>query len=409
MSGSNNPDPIITLALLFGVLAIGCLVFWHFFGHQVLFVLSWIRYGELFVVNIFSGQYDSCLEWLTRAKPGVVNTSGDMLALTQQCFGASYLGSLPREELLDYFALTGRSLSSVEGMVGYYLRIPLALAFGGMWVYIIYFSPRNKFRTKYNLESFIKVQSKTWPVISPIVNFNPIKSSARIPGSPIPDKLPMFAEPLSPEEWISFHRIPVTNGIADREATRRALLLQLGPRWNGIEGQPAHVQALFASFALKGTQKRDESDALLGKFAPHWSESGGFALPGEIMDEVRKINKDEAAGGKALQIAANFAFRTTALLGTLKWARSMGGVLAPAQFLWLRGTDRTLWYALNNLGRRSYHAEGAGALAHFMAEQNANKPLPIPRVDTAIVTLNQYLASSGQPIPPREGDAAKAT
>jgi intracellular multiplication protein IcmP len=88
----------------------------------------------------------------------------------------------------------------------------------------------------------------------------------------------------------------------------------------------------------------------------------------------------------------------------------MGGVLAPAQFLWLRGVDRNLWYALNNLGRRSFHSEGMGAMAHFMAEQAAKKPLPIPRVDTAIITLNQFLSDPEKrsiPIPPREGDATK--
>jgi intracellular multiplication protein IcmP len=86
----------------------------------------------------------------------------------------------------------------------------------------------------------------------------------------------------------------------------------------------------------------------------------------------------------------------------------MGGVLAPAQFLWLRAEDRNLWYPLNNLGRRSFHAEGAGAMAHYLAEQAADKPLPIPRIDTAIVTLNQYLAANAVSIPPREGGSGKA-
>ena len=50
-------------------------------------------------------------------------------------------------------------------------------------------------------------------------------------------------------------------------------------------------------------------------------------------------------------------------------------------------------------------------MAHYMAEQAAKKPLPIPRIDTAIVTLNQFLSDSEKrsiPIPPREGDKAKA-
>jgi intracellular multiplication protein IcmP len=272
----------------------------------------------------------------------------------------------------------------------------------------MFFSPRNKFSTRHTLESFIKTQAKMWPVITPIVNFNPVKSSARTPGDPVPDKLPLFAEALSPEEWIAWHRIPVTNGIADREATRRAFLLQLGPRWQGLTGLPNYALALLATFALKGTQRRDQSDELLGKLSLGWTPEKGFWMEPAVAAEVEKIVHDPQTGGKALEIAAHHAYRATALLGALRWARTMGGVLAPAQFLWLRGTDRTLWYVLNNLGRRSFHSEGAGALAHFMAEQNAGKPLPIPRIDTAIVTLNQYLAESGQKIPPREGDSIPA-
>ena len=68
----------------------------------------------------------------------------------------------------------------------------------------------------------------------------------------------------------------------------------------------------------------------------------------------------------------------------------------------MRGADRALWYPLNNLGRRAFHSEGAGAMAHFMAEEAAQKPLPMPRLDTAIVTINQYLAQTAAKIPPRE-------
>ena len=49
------------------------------------------------------------------------------------------------------------------------------------------------------------------------------------------------------------------------------------------------------------------------------------------------------------------------------------------------------------------------ALAHFMAETNAKKPLPIARIDTALTTINQHLAERGQPIPPREGENTKAS
>ena len=197
----------------------------------------------------------------------------------------------------------------------------------------------------------------------------------------------------------------MTNGIPDREAARRALLLQLGPRWNGIEGQPSHIRALYAAFALKGVQKREESDDLLGRLSTCWTLGKGFKMTADIAAEIEKLVRDPAVGGEANKIAAQHAYRTTAMLGVLKWGRWMGGVLASAQFLWVRAADRGLWYPLNNLGRRSFHVEGSGAIAHFMAEQNAKKPLSIPRIDTAIVALNQFLADPERhpmPVPPRE-------
>jgi intracellular multiplication protein IcmP len=414
MSNAQNrgPDPLVTLVLVFVVLALGAAIFWHVFRVQILEGLRWLRLGELWLVGLFSHQQDRCFQWLQHASTRAGEAPSPlMIGMTYDCFGSSFMASLPTAEKANYYALTGISMGAIEEKATSLIRWPLAAAFAAVAVYVTYVSPRGKFRTKHSLESFIKTQAKMWPVIAPIVDFNPIKSSARIPGSMVPDKLPLFAEALSPEEWISWHRIQLTNGVVDREAARRALLLQLGPRWNGIQDLPLYFQALFAAFALKGAQKREESDEFLGKISLCWSAKNGFHLTPSLAAEVHKILADPALGGKAVEQAALYAYRTTAMVGVLRWARTMGGVLAPGQFVWLRGTDRNLWYALNNLGRRSFHSEGMGAMAHFMAEQAAKKPLPIPRVDTAIVTLNQFLSDPEKrsiPIPPREGDNAKS-
>jgi intracellular multiplication protein IcmP len=428
MSKKDEPDTMWTMALIAGLLILAAALIWHLFRIPILEGLRWLRLAELWVVGLFTHQQDSCMQWLLHASTREINTSPEFVGMTYDCFGPNYIASLPDADTTssmgsltqmvtptpiikkEFFALTGTSMGVIEQRATSYLRWPLVAVFAGLAVYVSMISPRAKFRTKHNLESFIKIQSTMWPVITPIVDFNPIKSSARIPGDIIPDTLPVFAEALSPEEWISYHRIPVTNGVIDREAARRALLLQLGPRWNGPEGLPPYLRALFAAFALKGGQKREESDEFLGKLATCWNVKTGFQATPEVMAETEKILADPKMGGKAVAEAAAHAYRTTAMIGVLRWARSLGGVLAPGQFVWLRATDRNLWYALNNLGRRSFHSEGMGAMAHFLAEQAAKKSLPVPRVDTAIVTVNQYLADPEKrsiPIPPREGDETK--
>jgi len=381
---------------------------WYLCRYPILEILRWLRWAEALLVTPFGGdQISACRQWLSLVRLDDENPSREVVRWTQSCFGSS---TLSQPNNMYFYGLDGVSIYAVEAIIAPYFRWIYAGIFGWIVVHIFYFSPHMKFKTRHTLESFIKAQAKMWPIIRPIVDFDPAKSSARIPGSEVPDKLPLFAEALSPEEWIAWQRIPVVNGVPDREAARRAFLLQLGPRWNGIDGLPPYMVALLAAFALKGVQRRDESDALLGKIALAWTAKGGFNASGELMGEIKRLMRDPEVGGKIIEITDQHAFRTTAMLGALRWARWMGGVLASSQFLWLRGVDRGLWYPLNNLGRRSFHIEGAGALAHFMAEQAAKKPLPIPRIDTAIVTLNKFLSDSERPslpIPSREGDRKK--
>ncbi len=407
--GKADIDPTWQLMLFLGLLLGVFWLIWHFFSPQLLEGLRWLRIAELWTFGFYDERARGCAKWLFNAKVSLdAMPSNDAYRWANVCFGAEQLRAMPVRSSILYYNITDTSMTFVREYAQRFIRWPAVLVCLGFAVHAIFFSVRNKFKNKYNLETFIKAQAEMWPVISPVINFNPAKHSARIPGQEVPDKLPPFAEALSPEEWVSFNRIKVTNGIPEREAVRRALVSQLGPRWVDHENLPPHVAGLYAAFALKGAQKREECDELLGKLAKSWSLEGGFKMSPELAAEVKKAIKDPNIGGKAAEVAGKHAWRATALLGVLKWGRFMGGVLAPGQFVWLRAEDRALWYPLNNLGRRSFLSEGAGAMAHFMAEEAAKKALPVPRVDTAIVTLNQYLASTSAQIPPREEPKTKA-
>lgn len=406
MSGAKSDEDPTWHLMLYGValFALGWLI-WHIFRTELLEIVRYLRLAELWFINLFerSQQYQSCINWLRYADVGNTVSNTETYGWAALCFGSANLAGLGPEQAVLYDSITPTSMGIIAQLTAPYTRFPVLLFCFGLAIHAVFYSKRNKFRTRYDLEGLIKVQAKVWPVISPIINFKPAEVSARSPGDVVPDKLPLFAEALSPEEWLAFHRIPVANGIPDRDALRRAFQSQLGPRWHGdISGLPLHLLALFAAFALKGGQKREESDELLGEIARCWTADHGLAMDAKLVAKIRKIANDPNFGGKALAVANKFAYRNTALLGVLKWARMMGGVLAPGQFVWLRGQDRAVWYPLNNLGRRAFHSEGAGAMAHYMTEASAQKPLPMPRVDTAIVTMNQYLAQNAVKIPPRE-------
>jgi len=406
MAGNSSDDPTWLLFFLIAIFVGVCWVVWLFFGPQLMEMIRYIRLVELAIVSPIDSHAAACLPWLWHVPNREVMPSQVVYDATMRCFGGSEIRSLPLATKMNYYHLTPDSLGFISRLAGDYLRWVLLAVCGYYSYYALFVSKRNAFKIRHNLESFIKVQSEMWPVIAPIKNFNPSKHSARILGQEVPDRIPLFAEPFAPEEWLSFYRVPVVNGVPDRECVRRAFCLQLGPRWTGFDALPPYIQGLVAAYALKGVQKREESDNFLGRLSTYWSAEGGFKPSAEMMAEIKSILKDPAVGGKALAVADRHAYRTTALLGLLKWARFMGGVLAAAQFLWLRGVDRELWYSLNNQGRRSFHTEGAGAIAHFMAEEHAGKALPIPRMDTAIVTLNIYMGGDTPvQVPPREEPA----
>lgn len=407
MAGGNE-DPTWTLLLILVAVAAICGVIWFFFHAPLLEVLRYLRMVELAPLTLIDQRAAACFSWL-RVAPVVEKDTvftAQMAYASAACFGVENLREMG-DKAVNFYGLSISSIGQLGRLGGLYYRWVLLAVCVYFVYYALFVSNASKFRTRHNLESFIKAQAQMWPVIRPFINFNPAKFSSRVLGTPVPSKLPLFAESLAPEEWLAFHKIPVVDGIPDKERTRRALLHQLGPRWEGkFESLPAHIACLMAAFALKGVQKRDESDEFLGRIAVCWSAEKGFAPTPDVLAEARKYLKDPAIGGEAAKLAAKHAYRTTALLGVLKWGRYMGGVLASAQFLWLRGVDRELWYACNNLGRRTFHSEGAGALAHFMAEDAAGKALPIPRLETALIAMNQYLAANQPTIPPHADDAA---
>ena len=284
-----------------------------------------------------------------------------------------------------------------------------ALIFLGIIVtWAIVRAPGTRFRTRHTLESLIGAQAKAWPVIAPIVRFNPSEADTRKPGSPVPQDLPPFAEALSPIEFVAKHGLGDPAQGLDEEAMKTAFAAQLGPRWDGAAALPLHKRALFAAFALKGARKREEADELLGEIAPYWSPKTGLELPRPLLKRIDAIIADPEIGGVADDIAWEHAYTTPALVRLLLWARQQGGVLAPSYFLWLRDVDRALWYPLNNAGRQAFHPEAAGAMAHHMAEVAAGRPLIQPKVNAAIVALTGYLEENPQAVPPLLGAATDA-
>jgi intracellular multiplication protein IcmP len=177
---------------------------------------------------------------------------------------------------------------------------------------------------------------------------------------------------------------------------------QLGEVFTEIERLPDHAYCLLAAFALKGARKRTEADDLLGDIAANWSSDEGLKITPALKGKASAVLSNRKFVEPLIEVIGKHAYVTTVMLAALAWARREGGVLAPAQFVWLRGEHRELWYPLNNIGRRAFHVEAAGAMAHYQSELQAGRALLMPRLDAAVVAVVQYLSEVRPRIPELE-------
>jgi intracellular multiplication protein IcmP len=375
----NTHDNAIGWGILLFVLFLIFILFWYFQGDNIKDAARWVRVAEMWLVTWFTTD-DYLISWHGKEIPFV------------SVYEAANLTTK------DELSSDAMSLISTAAMYPYRYIFTVILTLLGFWALLA--GPKTQFRTTLGLDNLIKRQARIFPAISPFVTFNPSNQPPRPPGAPVPAELPSFSEALSPEEWVAYFEVPVPDGKVDADAAARAFAKQLGAPWRGPVHMKPYRQVLLAAFCLKSLRKRAEADDMLGRLAKCWSFEGGLKLDPVLLRDARRILNNRDMSGKILSKCNQHAYENTALLRALATAREEGGVMAPAQFVWMRGYDRTLWYPLNNLGRQAYHMEALGAMCHYKAEKGAQRPIPRPKMEDAVKAISDHMMSSNaRPIP----------
>ncbi len=90
------------------------------------------------------------------------------------------------------------------------------------------------------------------------------------------------------------------------------------------------------------------------------------------------------------QTVERHAYQFTVMASMLEFAR-LDGVLASADFLWLKPVDRKMWYMLNSIGRQTAFSEVAGAFCHWQSEKELGKKINVPMVKEAVTSLDEAI------------------
>lgn len=309
----------------------------------------------------------------------------------------------------DPAGVTLQDLHGILRAMGLYVRIP-AVAFLAILAFLCAaFAAPSRFKRAFDLDGLLREQVKRFPVAQAFMRRK--LALTRLEAK----ELRPADYALTTEEWLDRY---VCRAGADFDEARAtdALTAQLGPAWEGPGKATPVVRLLFTAFALHMDEKREAALKLLGEAsaaldARKSEDKSGperyLAIPEAVNARVNALLADPRSFEAAMKVAAQHAHTVPALMTVLNVARLRAGVLAPAQFAWLKLVDRSLWYALQSLGFESEgigryahpnpRVEAAGVRDHWASERAAMQPLTWPAIARALQALRQAHVSRRSP------------
>jgi len=345
----------------------GAIVWWRYKA-QVVSALFSIRLAEISIIEIFLDAASDISAWLHLPQPDVANLER----------WTTYM------EKADPATVPATTLLTISDSVCSYLSIPVFLLSVLLGSSLFFYHSSTMYNNVYNMKKLRALQNSVYPQYSPVLNKNLIDTGLdeghwRMSEQPMPFcKKHKLLEEYNKDGKICARVI--------REAAAEQFCLQMGPIWDSrIDTQPPYVQALFAAFAAKAERDTASSRKLLDQISKS-SLSTKLDFTGS-RELLRKHISSKVVG----RAAGPHAYVITMMASMLEIAR-LDGVIATAEFLWLKAVDRRLWYMLNSVGRKTAFPEIAGPFAHWGVEKRLRRPLKVPVVETAVNAMEDAIS-----------------
>lgn len=283
-----------------------------------------------------------------------------------------------------YLTVGFGDLAWVSELIGDYLRYPILLIVGGLAVVLYVKNPMLRFCKSYDMNRLVQEEKTNWPQITPVSKLNLLDehidegmwAMAQAPMN-FAKKHQLLVEDPRPEENDFMRNKKLRTASINREETRRVFAMQLGAYWTRVEDLPIHSQTLFAIFAARIGQDREAAQNMLKQLA---ISTGTGQLNFTGVQQLLNKYKDHKRVKKVIE---QHAFVLTVMASMLQTARE-DGVLACADFLWLKPLDRPLWFMLECVGRQTAFTEIAGPYGHWLTEKSFGSRLNIPMVEEAV-------------------------
>ena len=360
---NNSTDMLYTIAAILIVV----LLLWYYLRGPIVSGFFEIKRFEIYLIQWFIDSTVDLAAKLGLAKADPHALSSWLLFMKQADIETIQVGSLI--ELSD--------------AVGQYYKYP-AMILGFIAAgYLVFVSTGARFKSVYNMKLLASEEQTNWAEIVPVLGKNLQEVDL--------DKAP-WSMALRPMDFARKYKILEKTVVDRRPAVRvmqgaayRIFSQQLGPMWAGLEPLPPYVQALFAIFAAKA-EKDGKSASKLLKQISRSAKTGKLDFGGTRELLIKHVSKSKAVG----RAVAPHAYVSTVMASMLEIARN-DGVLATAEFIWLKAVDRRLWYVLNCVGRQTAFPEVAGVFSHWNLEKRLRRPLKVPMVGEAVIALDDAI------------------
>ncbi len=297
---------------------------------------------------------------------------------------------------------------NVSLQFGRWTRFPVFVVCCGLAYYIYAFHPLGRFRRKWDMFTLPKQEVALWPCITPVLDANLLKQ---------PQDKGRWAWGATPKDWLTEkglwehyeeeevdkfnpkRKLKIKKRRPNREKVEEALIAQLGPRFTSFDVLPQYMKALLGAFMAKACGEGKVCQKILNKMSMS-SVLVGVAT-NDLEEKLDLTAFDMALGLSRFEkyknsdlvkeVLARHYYLSTVMVALLVKAR-MSGVLASAEFLWLKPVQRTLFYMFNTLGRRVCWVTAAGIFGHYYAELRRERGLRRPYIVKAYEGITEYLA-----------------
>ncbi|MEQ9971341.1 conjugal transfer protein TrbA [Pectobacterium carotovorum] len=301
-------------------------------------------------------------------------------------FGPFHTWAAPRYNLL---AITGNNAENVsfeqwvsvmEQTTGILMIFLIPLSTASLWSWVNHPARNWYTRRVLNIHTLPFAMESISPAIAPILN----------EGDPLRlllDKRRPERRPAQrPEEFAVEHEL-ISNMQLDVARCRTVFMGQLGEQLTSWKSLAPHEKALFAIFGLQFfLDDRDAAKSLMDKLnrscrLKSRRDKGKFSIP------IYSLAKPAFMRVIRTEGAIRWLKEHQYVRSGLVWLYAHDLRLTPPNWLWLKGIDRTLFYALHRANTTKEFIEGAGIVAVARTENEAIRlglPCPTACVEEAV-------------------------